>query len=100
MRVSLDLDDVTEETARERKGALEAILEEECAIYRTGGGFHIESREGALSMGCSPAYVFALRFMLGDDVKRLQTDIARHARGEAWDILFTTKNGLKRQRLR
>jgi len=95
MRLSLDLDHVTEEEALLTAESVFVVLGVYPDVWETRKGFHIETEDIGLTVEES----LSLRFLLGDDLIRIKCDLERYKEGRAVDFLFQTRRGRRRKRL-
>ena len=93
MRLSLDLDHVTEEEAMLTAESVFIVLGVMPDVWETRKGFHIETEDIGLTFEES----LSLRFILGDDLIRIKCDLERYKEGRAVDFLFETRRGRRRK---
>jgi len=95
MRLSLDLDHVTEEEAMLTAESVYMVVGVQPDVWETRKGYHIETED----IGLTFKEQIALRFVLGDDLVRIKCDLERYKAGRATDFLFDTRRGRRRKRL-
>lgn len=94
MRLSLDLDHVTEEEAMLTAESVYMVIGVQPDVWETRKGFHLETDD----IGLTFKEQIALRFVLGDDLVRIKRDLDRYKAGRATDFLFDVRRGRRRKR--
>ena len=93
MRLSLDLDDANAADVLMLYDVLKHELPK-VRVYRTRNGYHLESDPSPLPF----AFSLLLRYILGDDLRRVRHDCARWPYRPV-DFLFKIRRGVARERL-
>jgi len=95
MRLSLDLDYVTEEEALLTAESVYVVIGVRPDVFQTSKGYHIETDDIGLTFNEQ----ISLRFILGDDLLRIRRDLDRWKEDKATDFLFNTRRGKRRKRV-
>ena len=93
MRLSLDLDAANAAEVLMLYDVLKHELPN-LRVYRTRNGYHIESDPSGLPF----AFSLLLRYILGDDLRRVRHDCARWPHRPV-DFLFKIRRGVERKRV-
>ena len=99
MRISLDLDERPYVMAQNRARWINHYYDCDVDVYQTNKGYHVESHLIAHRYALSPQRQLEVREHLGDDPFRISMDRERIEKGLEWDVLFHTKNGIKRVKI-